>query len=131
MRYDGTVRDVTGKVYQIIYGEDGFDLTRTIRKKGVHHFCDIERLAERLNYDHERKLNVVEDIINITENKTAVSTEWGLEELEQRFKIMSVTEKDVLIDKIREKTGGYSLVSRNWSIDELNQRLEALDDESW
>jgi DNA-directed RNA polymerase beta' subunit len=46
---DGTVRDITGKVYQMAYGETGIDPTRTVKVQKDQEMCDISRLVERLN----------------------------------------------------------------------------------
>ena len=50
---DGTVRDTTGKIYQMVYGEDGMNPTCTINVKGTQEMCDISRIVNRLNMEHE------------------------------------------------------------------------------
>jgi len=52
-QYDGTVRDTTGKIYQISYGESGFDPSKTVKVNGNQEACDIGRLIDRLNMNHE------------------------------------------------------------------------------
>lgn len=49
VKYDGTVRNSTGDIVQWEYGNDGFDRTQTLPRDGHTDFCDIERLAARLN----------------------------------------------------------------------------------
>jgi DNA-directed RNA polymerase beta' subunit len=52
---DGTVRDVTGHIYQIVYGENGLDPTCTVKVNGEQEFCDISRLVTKLNMEEEDK----------------------------------------------------------------------------
>lgn len=49
VKYDGTVRNSTGEIIQWEYGNDGFDRTQTLPRDGFTDFCDIVRLADRLN----------------------------------------------------------------------------------
>ena len=51
--YDGTVRDTSGKIYQTVYGESGFDPTTTVNVGNVQEACDITRLVDRLNTTFE------------------------------------------------------------------------------
>jgi DNA-directed RNA polymerase beta' subunit len=51
-QYDGTVRDASGKIYQMSYGGDGFDPTMTTRVKGQQEACNVTRLVDRLNQKH-------------------------------------------------------------------------------
>lgn len=53
IQYDGTVRDVTGKMYQVSYGDDGLDPVMTTKVKGSQEACDISRLVDKLNMKHE------------------------------------------------------------------------------
>ena len=49
VNYDGTIRDETGRIFQMIYGE-GLDPTCTIKgPKNTQTCIDVVRLAERLN----------------------------------------------------------------------------------
>lgn len=52
---DGTVRDATGHIYQLIYGENGFDPTCTVKVGGNQEICDISRLVSKLNMLEESK----------------------------------------------------------------------------
>jgi len=49
IQYDGTVRDQTGKIYQLSYGDDGFDPTHTVKVGETQEFCDVSRLVSKLN----------------------------------------------------------------------------------
>lgn len=49
VKYDGTVRNAAGDVLQWMYGGDGLDRTQTIPRGAETDFCDIARLAARLN----------------------------------------------------------------------------------
>ncbi len=53
---DGTVRDATGHIYQIVYGENGLDPTCTVKVNGEQEFCDISRMVAKLNMKEEDKL---------------------------------------------------------------------------
>ena len=53
VQYDGSVRDTSGKIYQHAYGGTGIDPTMTIKVNGKHEACDIARLADKLNMNHE------------------------------------------------------------------------------
>jgi DNA-directed RNA polymerase beta' subunit len=56
IQYDGTVRDVTGRVYQTAYDECGFDPIHTVNVKGNQESCDISRLISKLNMKYEEGL---------------------------------------------------------------------------
>ena len=56
INYDGTVRDVTGNIFQISYGEMGLDPISTTKVKNEQQICDISRLINRLNLKHENVL---------------------------------------------------------------------------
>lgn len=53
VKYDGTVRNSTGQIFQFAYGDDGFCGKNTIIKDGEAHFCDLSRIADKLNFKHE------------------------------------------------------------------------------
>lgn len=53
VKYDGTVRNTEGNIYQFSYGDDGLDATETIFKKGVAQACDVGRMIEKLNLEFE------------------------------------------------------------------------------
>ena len=54
VKYDGTVRNTEGNIYQFSYGDDGLDATETIFKKGIAQSCDISRIIEKLNLEFEK-----------------------------------------------------------------------------
>lgn len=54
-QYDGSVRDIVGNIYQLSYGQNGWDPSRTMKVKGEQEVCDVERLINKLNYEFERK----------------------------------------------------------------------------
>ena len=53
VQYDGTVRDVTGKIYQLAYGDNGLDPCKTVKVNGKQQVCDITRMVNRLNSNFE------------------------------------------------------------------------------
>lgn len=56
VQYNGTVTDASGKVFQMAYGGDGLDPVSTIRVDGEQEVCDISRMVEKLNMEHEIKI---------------------------------------------------------------------------
>lgn len=54
--YDGTVRDAIGSIYQLTYGEDGFDPKQMIRVKDANEFCNISSIVNKLNNKYESKI---------------------------------------------------------------------------
>ena len=55
IQQDGTVRDTPGKIYQLSYGQLGFDPVCTVKVKNEQEMCDISRMVARLNMSHELK----------------------------------------------------------------------------
>jgi DNA-directed RNA polymerase beta' subunit len=53
VKYDQTVRDTTGKIYQFCYGENNYDPTKTVKVDNNQQVCDIYRLVDRLNKNFE------------------------------------------------------------------------------
>jgi DNA-directed RNA polymerase beta' subunit len=53
IQYDGTVRDTIGRVYQLAYGEDGMDPIQCVKAKNTGEACDVGRLINKLNMQHE------------------------------------------------------------------------------
>jgi len=56
-QYDGSVRDIIGNVYQLSYGQTGWDASKTIKVKGEQEVCDIGRLITKLNGEYEKTRN--------------------------------------------------------------------------
>lgn len=54
--YDGTVRNAVGHIIQPIYGEFGMDPSKSVNCKGTSMPCDIDRVVDRFNYEHEYDL---------------------------------------------------------------------------
>lgn len=53
IQYDGTVRDTTGKIYELSYGDVGLNPICTVKVKDDQEVCDIGRLITRLNTTYE------------------------------------------------------------------------------
>ena len=49
IQYDGTVRDETNRIFQLKYGDHGFDPEQTLKSNGDMWFTDLKRVADRLN----------------------------------------------------------------------------------
>jgi DNA-directed RNA polymerase beta' subunit len=56
VKYDGTVRNSNGAIIQWSYGTDGFDRSNTIIKNDMVEVCDISRMVDKLNTEHEMGL---------------------------------------------------------------------------
>ena len=89
VKYDGSVRDVTGKIYQLVYGDNGFDPCMTVKCNGVQETCDISRITDRLNLQNELKLeDTRKQLITKICKKTGRNcnySSWSLVNLEQRL----------------------------------------------
>ena len=72
IQHDGTVRDIPGKIYQLSYGDCGFDPTCTVKVKGEQEVCDISRMVARLNMKHELSLEKEDNKKVSKKNKTVV-----------------------------------------------------------
>ena len=55
IHHDGTVRGANQQIIQFQYGGDGLDPIQTIVKNNNIHVCDVKRIAEKLNLQHELK----------------------------------------------------------------------------
>ena len=55
VQYDGTVRDATGHIYQMVYGENSYDPTCTVKVQGEQSICNVSRIVDKLNMLHETK----------------------------------------------------------------------------
>ena len=55
VQYDGTIRDIPGKIYQMSYGETGADSTCTTKVNGEQQMVDISRIVSKLNMKHKLK----------------------------------------------------------------------------
>jgi len=53
VKYDQTVRNSVGNIIQFAYGGDNIDPRGTVSSRHGQTFCNVERLAERLNVQHE------------------------------------------------------------------------------
>lgn len=53
IKYDGSVRDTTGKIYQMAYGDNGLDPCATVKVGDKQQACDISRIVDRLNLQFE------------------------------------------------------------------------------
>lgn len=56
VHYDGTVRNGNSQIIQFAYGDDGYNGSQTIFKKGIPQVCDISRLVDQLNLQHEMNI---------------------------------------------------------------------------
>lgn len=54
VKYDHTVRNLDGNIYQFTYNEDGIDPAEAQVKKGENLAFDVSRLIEKLNLDCEK-----------------------------------------------------------------------------
>uniref|UniRef100_A0A6C0EMI0 DNA-directed RNA polymerase n=1 Tax=viral metagenome TaxID=1070528 RepID=A0A6C0EMI0_9ZZZZ len=109
VRYDGTVRDAAGKIYQFAYGDNNLDPTQTVQVNGVQQICDIGRIATRLNAS-------VED---------EPESEDEEEEIKVEQQVVHSRAKEKLIKKIRAEFPRES-IDETWNLRQLRQRLQTL-----
>ena len=107
VKYDGTVRDTTGNVYQMAYGDNGMDPCETVKVGKTQMPCDISRMVARLNLQYEMK----EEAPKVDEQPIATPKK---------------ASRISLLKAIAKKTGVKRLY-KGWSIEDLTQRLDALD----
>lgn len=53
-KYDGTVRNTYGTIFQMFYASDGFDRAKMVEVKGKLECMDIYRMVDRLNLNYEK-----------------------------------------------------------------------------
>jgi DNA-directed RNA polymerase beta' subunit len=113
---DQTVRDATGKIYEFVYGNNGYDPIKTINVRGKPATCDVSRLTDILNTEYENgwddEESHVEDELKFTQ-----------ENIKESDAIRSRKEK--LIEKLR-KERKKTIINENWTVEELTQRVQAL-----
>lgn len=54
-QHDGTIRDISGSIYQMLYWGNGMDPQKTVKVDGEQFFCDARRMAEMLNTEYENE----------------------------------------------------------------------------
>lgn len=110
VKYDGTVRDTSGNIYQLSYGDTGYEPMNTVKVGSEQQTCDISRVIARLNLQHE-----------ICEEKE--------EEKRAELEKKEIAKKEKLLRQIQvilKRRHMKSKVSIEWSLSELEERLEAL-----
>lgn len=117
VRYDQTVRDFTGKIYQFCYGENGYDPCKTIKLKDQPVPCDINRLVAKLNNSYELGTTIDRG----DKKEPSIKFEIIKEEKERNEK----EEKKLLIAAIKQLQPGVA-VNRGWTIEELETKLEEI-----
>jgi hypothetical protein len=114
VKYDGTVRDTFGNVYQMSYGDNGFDPCATVKVGNSQEPCDVSRIVASLNLQHEMKIENTKSDTNPEvkkipnpENKPELS----------RIQLL----KDIA------KKSGVKRLYKGLSIEELSQILENIE----
>jgi DNA-directed RNA polymerase beta' subunit len=69
INYDGTVRDATGKIYQLAYGDDNLDPLHTVKVKEDLEVCDVSRILDKLNMEHEVKVEETKKVSKFKKDK--------------------------------------------------------------
>jgi DNA-directed RNA polymerase beta' subunit len=106
IKYDGSVRDTTGNVYQMSYGDNGFDPCSTVKVGNSQEPCDVTRMVARLNLQHEmnsEKNSEMNKKEQVTVTKPKISRIFLLKEL--------------------AKKTGVKCLYKGLSIEELTKRL--------
>ena len=116
VKYDGSVRDTTGKIYQMSYGNNGFDPVATVKVNGVQQACDIGRMADRLNLQFELKMEKDSKVAKTVKVAKTIAA---------ATKPVKVPSRISLLKKLAQKTGKKKLY-KGLSVDDLVQKLESL-----
>jgi DNA-directed RNA polymerase II subunit RPB1 len=58
IKYDNTVRGVNESIIQFSYGDNCLDSKTSVVLKDQVHVCNVERLVNKLNYQHEQKCQI-------------------------------------------------------------------------
>ena len=119
VKYDGTVRDTTGNIYQMAYGGTGMDPARTVKTNKSQQPCDIARMVSRINLQHE--MNMEADA-NLPKTKVTPKTNVVPKTEDSKPRLSRID----YLKAIAKKTGRRRLY-KGWTIDQLAQRLEALE----
>ena len=144
-KYDGSVRDTTGKIYQMAYGDTGLDPCATVKVGDKQQACDVSRIADRLNLQfeisNEKKIEIKpEKKIEIKpEKKIEIKLEKKIEiklekkiEIKPEKKIEVKPEKPAVFNrridllKAIEKSTGKKCLYKGVSDEELLKKLEEL-----
>jgi DNA-directed RNA polymerase beta' subunit len=91
VQYDNTVRDSSGKIYQFVYGQNGYDPTKTILVDGKPQMCDVARLANRLNMCYENKIENTQ----VKEEVPEISVEFVKKSKPKEIEIESYYDSDI------------------------------------
>jgi DNA-directed RNA polymerase beta' subunit len=92
VKYDGSVRDTTGKVYQMAYGDNGMDTCKTVKVDDIQQACDISRIIDRLNLQYEIKCET-----------QLVSKEKVIDKVDKNDKVIDKVSKEKVIDKVSKE----------------------------
>ena len=87
VQYDGTVRDCVNSTYQLSYGENGLDPTKTIKVGKQQECCDISSIVNKLNIKHEDNLSINKKVIK---NKKPLTNSKDLNEIFESFEEMKI-----------------------------------------
>jgi DNA-directed RNA polymerase beta' subunit len=128
VQYDNTVRDSSGKIYQYVYGDNGYNSTKTTRVGGNPSSCDVKRLADRLNTRCEMFSNSDLGGHGLVEDKKSFSTVLTVVS-ESNNSLKNRKLKINITNKIKKKFP-YVNINEDWSVEELKQRLETLETDS-
>ena len=109
IQYDGTVRNTSGSIYQIAYGEDGMDASKTVKVKDDIEVCDIGRMVDKLNLQYELKNNMFEDLISNlnTINKTTYIPEIVPDVVKE---VVKETIPEIVAEIVKEKKSKKEVV---------------------
>ena len=108
VKYDGSVRDTTGKIYQLAYGDTGMDPCSTVKVDNKQQACDIFRIVDRLNLEFELKEEKKK------EEKLEKVKEKKEEKVEKKEEIIYTRRIDILRDM--EKVTGKKVCIREYQM---------------
>ena len=139
IKYDGTVRDTFGKIYQMSYGYNNFDPSCTIKVNDYQQPYDISRIVDKLNLDYELNLSSVKkpieqpieqltlsiEQLTLSSKKIQVMDGINLKEIQSIILNFKSTKRiDIL--KLYAKITGTKNLYLNYTNDELIHNLQEL-----
>jgi hypothetical protein len=115
IQHDGSVRDTTGNIYQMTYGNNNMDPTQTVKVGGTQEPCDVSRIIDRLNLQKE-----MDDEIKKTLGEKVIE-----KPVESVKKLEGKPKRITLLKNLAKITGTKSMY-KGVSDDDLIKQLENL-----
>lgn len=93
VKYDGSVRDTSGKVYQMSYGDNGMNPCQTVKVGEDQQACDISRMVNRLNLQYETNTKVEKKLLSRIGYLKAIAKKTGVRKLYKNLTLEQLSQK--------------------------------------